>query len=134
MATALDELKKLRPDVKDDLHIIIRSKCPYDYNLGLNLDTETCKESNKSRVVGCRGITCAECWNSEMDMKLFLKQLESGASVYYMSKSKVEAKIYRVEDMFVVFAIPQYGGQPVYEFIMDIKNIDKLISTIENWT
>lgn len=39
--------------------------CPYYLDMGEdNLDDYSVIESN-NKVIGCRGITCEECWNKE---------------------------------------------------------------------
>jgi hypothetical protein len=43
---------------------IVETNCPYDYNLGLDLDSDYAYNKDL-KITGCRGISCEECWNKE---------------------------------------------------------------------
>jgi hypothetical protein len=47
---------------------IILSDCPQVYNLGPSYDKDSVKQSKYTGYkTGCRGITCEECWNQEIE-------------------------------------------------------------------
>ncbi|MCR3759202.1 hypothetical protein KYB31_09390 [Clostridium felsineum] len=46
---------------------IVEAYCPYDYGLGLDLDSQTVKLNEYTDATGCRGITCKECWGKEIE-------------------------------------------------------------------
>ena len=39
--------------------------CPYFLGLGEDLDKDTLMEKH-DEIIGCRGITCQECWDKEL--------------------------------------------------------------------
>lgn len=45
---------------------VIGKRCPSYVSVGgPEYDSETSNISNEGRILGCRGITCEECWNKE---------------------------------------------------------------------
>jgi len=42
--------------------------------------------------------------------------------------------VYRIEDMYVLFYVPQYGGEPQYENAYHESEISELIEKARSWT
>jgi len=64
-------------------------------------------------------------------------KLKTGECFIYPSRTCGDcgkAEIWRINNTFVLFEIPNYGGNPMYCSVAPIDRIDSLIKTIESWT
>lgn len=51
-------------------HYLMLNFCPDDFTVGPCMDTDTYEYTNLPAVPdtqGCRGITCQECWETEIE-------------------------------------------------------------------
>lgn len=56
-----------RLSANDDLAAVIQSGlCPGDFGIGPNIDIIEGNVDDEQNLIGCRGITCHECWNKEV--------------------------------------------------------------------
>lgn len=67
-------------------------------------------------------------------MKGEIKSLENGQSCIIGESDYGSAEIWRINDIYILFEIPQFGGGPVLSNIYSIANINKMISEIKGWT
>lgn len=45
---------------------LIQDCCPSGYSKGANdVDRKTSEENENGDIIGCRGISCEECWNQQ---------------------------------------------------------------------
>jgi len=45
---------------------IVRYSCPDESIIGEpTLDVQTVRKDERNEIIGCRGITCEQCWNAE---------------------------------------------------------------------
>lgn len=42
--------------------------------------------------------------------------------------------VYRVEDMYILFYVPQYGGNSSYDSIWKFNQLDELVEEAYSWT
>lgn len=66
--------------------------------------------------------------------KAKLSKLSHGDSTTVFWFEEGGGLVYRVEDMYVLFDVPQYGGYPVYDSIWRDNQIDELIERAYSWT
>jgi len=45
-----------------------------------------------------------------------------------------KVEIWRINDMFILFDIPMYGGKPMYYQSFRLNQIDYMINIINGWT
>jgi DNA-binding ferritin-like protein (Dps family) len=43
------------------------------------------------------------------------------------------AEIYRINDVYVLFEIPQFGGEPVFNGVFGVFEVDKIIEMVKSW-
>jgi len=64
-----------------------------------------------------------------------LSKIKNLKPVYLNWSDGGGAEVYRINyDIFILFEIPQYGGEPSYIQTYNIKNISKMIEKIKSWT
>lgn len=51
--------------IEKALYTLMNNHCPDWLGEELNVDHETKILDEKDRIIGCRGITCIECWYQE---------------------------------------------------------------------
>ncbi len=62
---------------------------------------------------------------------LNLKQGE----LYIVPKSDYgKAEIYLINEMYFLFSIPEFGGNPIFEKAFNENRIDEMIEFYESWT
>lgn len=65
------------------------------------------------------------------DKLLALKHCES----YIVPESDYgKAEIWRINDVFILFEIPTYGGAPAYVDTYFVNDVDSIIEQIDSWT
>lgn len=45
-----------------------------------------------------------------------------------------KAEVWRINNMYFLFSIPTFGGEPAFEKAFHIRDLDNLIKTYERWT
>ena len=64
-----------------------------------------------------------------------LSKIENLKPVYLGWLEDGGAEVYRINyDTFVLFEIPQYGGEARYIETYNVRNINKMIEEIKSWT
>ena len=70
-------------------------------------------------------------------MKKEIESLKSGET-FIIKHSNCDscgkAEIWKINDIYVVFEIPIYGGKPMFMATCHLDNIDRMIEHINNWT
>ena len=63
-------------------------------------------------------------------------KLKSGESWTWPEGDYGRAEIWRINDVYVLFEIPNYGGEPrfVETFGVNDVGLDRLIKTVQSWT
>jgi hypothetical protein len=69
-----------------------------------------------------------------MEYKQEIEKLKHGESFIVPESDYGKAEVYRINDVFVVFSIPLFGGQPFYDETFGIARIDEMIEHIESHT
>jgi hypothetical protein len=63
-----------------------------------------------------------------------IEQLEDGKYFYWPLLEEAGAEIWKINNRYFVFEIPQYGGEPRYSFNVGSNNIKEIIEKVEKWT
>lgn len=63
-----------------------------------------------------------------------LEQLPHGKECTVFWFEEGGGLVYRVWDMYVLFEVPQYGGEPNYEGTFHERQIDELLDLAYSWT
>ena len=60
-----------------------------------------------------------------------IEQLKEFESFIWPESDYGKAKIVKVEDVFIVFSIPMYGGEPQFERVC--KRASQVVELVEGW-
>jgi hypothetical protein len=63
-----------------------------------------------------------------------IRALPSGMKYIVPESDYGKAEIWKVNDVYVLFSIPMYGGPLQYEAVFYEQEIDRMISQIKSWT
>lgn len=66
-------------------------------------------------------------------MKDNILKLKDGGKYIVPESDYGKAEVWKVNDVFVLFEIPQYGGTPIYFGTYYRKNIEMLIEQVNHW-
>lgn len=69
-----------------------------------------------------------------MDYLKEILLLKSGDSFIVPESDYGKAEVWKINDMYILFEIPMYGGKPMFSGTYSLHQINDLIETIENWT
>ena len=69
-----------------------------------------------------------------MNPKEEIEKLKHGQHWDWPESDYGKAEIYRINDVYILFEIPQFGGEPLYSETIAIGEIDRLIEIVESWT
>ena len=70
----------------------------------------------------------------KVDHKQNILDLKSGEVYLWPESDYGKAEIWRVHNIFLLFEIPNYGGEPVYEATYHEGYIDGLVAMVNAWT
>ena len=60
--------------------------------------------------------------------------LKHGESYTVPESDYGKAEIYRINNVFILFSIPLYGGEPVYENVFGTHRVEDLIERVNSWS
>jgi hypothetical protein len=63
-----------------------------------------------------------------------IESLENGEHFIWSTFEESGAEIWKINNRYFIFEIPQYGGEPHYQFSVNINNIGEIIEKVEKWT
>lgn len=67
-------------------------------------------------------------------LKLEIEKLKDGERYFVPESDYGKAEICRVNDIYVLFEIPLYGGEPRYSSVFPLWRIDEMIKKIDSWS
>jgi len=63
-----------------------------------------------------------------------LKEMHNKAELTINWSEEGGGLVHKIEDRWLLFEVPQYGGKPQYEGTYSERNLQKLIDTAKSWT
>lgn len=63
-----------------------------------------------------------------------IKKIQHGQKWIWPESDYGKAEIWRLNNVYVLFGMPMYGGEPFYYNTYLICNISKLLDDVESWT
>ena len=63
-----------------------------------------------------------------------LTSIKDGESWVWPESDYGRAEIFKVLDMFIVFSIPMYGGEPIYEKTCRKEDINEMMEMVARWS
>jgi len=67
-------------------------------------------------------------------MKESILALKSGERYIVPESDYGKAEIWRINNIFLLFSIPTFGGSPVYESTWLALQVDGIVETVNSWT
>ncbi len=67
-------------------------------------------------------------------MKEQILKLKNGECYTVPESDYGRAEVWKINNVYVLFSIPLYGGEPAYEQVYGLHRIDEMISSINSWS
>lgn len=69
-----------------------------------------------------------------MEDKKAIENLKSGERYVIPESDYGKAEIWRVNDIYVLFEIPLFGGDPIFHTTYPVSQIKDMLNNVNNWT
>lgn len=66
--------------------------------------------------------------------RIEIEKLNSGESYVIPESDYGKAEVWRLNNMYILFSIPMYGGEPTFEGCFGTHRLDDLLSKVYYWT
>lgn len=60
--------------------------------------------------------------------------LKSGEKIFISQGNESGIEIWRINHVYLIFSIPLFGGEPVYENTFFINESEQMFKELESWT
>lgn len=67
-------------------------------------------------------------------MKEKIQKLKNGKCYVVPESDYGKAEVWRINNLYILFSIPMYGGEPQYEGAYGLHKIDEMITSINGWS